>query len=192
MRNLLRVVLSGIFLGISAGCAVMTSQHEVGLKPCKLKAEKLNGAWYNNETVCWIDVKEPDLGIIRVAFVEHKNDDFVLKKFDVRLRQGKEFVFGNCLYQDVTDKKDIDKKYVDTWFWFVLDYNRSKMVIFFPKAELFKELVKKGKLKGNIDDNDVIITEPTEAITKFVESNGKDGNLFNWKDPAVFIRLINK
>lgn len=190
MKKLLGLVL----LGILTGCTSVTSQNQLGTKATKLNPADWEGIWSNGkDQVFYIKVKDTEKGILRIAVVADKKDDFKLYKFDVAIKEGESLKFCNILVKDIVDKEEDelkDQEYADSYYWVLLENKNDNLMIYFPNAKQIEELIASGKLKGAKKKNAVILQGSSEDMTKFVESS-KNGELFYWKEPMPLIKILN-
>ena len=188
--------LSGLLLiaVILSGCVSITSKHQLGTKAVELDADKWNGIWSNGkDQVFYFKVKDAKKGILRIAIVADKKDDFKLYKFDAVVRQGDSLKFLNILVKDVVDKDEEelkDKDYADSYYWVLVEDKNDHIMIFFPNSEKIAELIKSGKLKGVKKKSTLILQGSSEEVTKFVESK-KNAELFQWKEPMPLRKIAN-
>lgn len=178
---------------VLSGCSTLTSLNPVGTDPLQIEKDDWEGVWYGGGgdlkivMVCFVMVKNKDKGILRVAFIrEHKDEkkkDFVVKKLDIQLRQSKSALFGNFPLKDYpkdyANDYEISEINEESYVWFMIKRSEDSIVIKLPDPHEFEELVKEEKLKGKIEEKSIVITEPTDKITEFIDSSETD-KLFGW------------
>jgi len=180
-----------------SGCSTLTSLNPVGANPLQIEKDDWEGFLYaggkgRDVVFCFVMVKNKDNGTLRVAFIqEHKNEkrkDFTVKKLDIQLRQSKSAVFGNFLFKDYAKEDEINEINEESYVWFMIKHSGDSIVIQLPDPHKFEELVKEEKLKGNRESNCIVISEPTDKITEFIDSSETD-KLFGWHK-LTFRRIV--
>lgn len=191
MKKIVGLFLMGIFL---SGCVAVTSQNQLGTKVTKLEPGDWDGVWSNGkDQVFYVKVKDAEKGILRVAAVEYKKDDFKLHSFDAMIKEGDNLKFANILVKDIVDKDEDELKdleYADSYFWMLIENKNDNIMLFFPDAKKIEELIAAGTLKGLKKKNAFILQGSSEDLTKFAESS-KTGELFYWKEPLPLIKILN-
>lgn len=140
-----------------AGCDSATSRQPVGDKVAKLDKAELDGVWEafgpdkpedkdpdEQKTKLSIRVKDAALGII--SFAELK-DGGAPEYQDVMLRETPVGMVGNL-------KRPKDPEYD---FVRVLKYGGDHLLVYLPDIRFIQGLVKRGDIKGVIDDGSVLI-----------------------------------
>lgn len=201
MKTINCLIFSLVVALFLSGCDVVTSLNPVGTNPIQIQKDDWEGVWYSGVEkggmVFYVWVKDKDKGILRFGVVkeDEKEKDFTLMKLDVQLRKGKSSVFGNILFKQMGNGEEtelVEKSYL----WFMIENAGDSIVIHVPNANIFKELVKDGKHKGEAVSSKagwvgfVVICEPTEKITDVIESYDDSGKLFNWKSPIMLRRIM--
>jgi len=197
-----------VVLFFLSGCSAVTSLNPVGTNPIQIQKDDWEGCWCSGvekeEMFLFVWVKDKDKGVLRIGVVAEVKEekDLILMKFDVQLRQGKSSVFGNILFKEFAQgdaKEDETNELLEkSYFWFMIKNVDGSIVIYLPNAVTFKELVKEGKLKGETVKNssnkfasdDIVICEPTDKITQFIDSYDYSGKLFDWESPLTFWRIV--
>ena len=186
-----------------SGCSTVTSLNPVGTNPLQIEKDDWEGVWCSGageeKGVFFIWVKDKDKGILRIGVVkeDEKEEDPTLVKFDVQLRQGKSSVFGNILFKELFFKeKEMNELIGKSYLWFRIKNVGGSIVIHVPNDNNFEKLVREGKLKGKkvpfqkyaLDY--IVICEPTDRITEFIDSYDDSGKLFEWKSPETYRRIV--
>ena len=202
MKSINCFMFSLIVLFFLSGCSTVTSLNPVGTNPLQIEKEDWEGVWCSGaeeeKGVFFIWVRDKDNGILRMGYVEEdkREKDLTLIKFDVQLRKGKSSVFGNILHKEIDKEKDINELLEKSYLWFMIMNVDGSIIIYKPNAITFKELVEEGKLKGETVSSskrygsDIVLFEPTDKITEFIDSHDDSGKLFEWKSPWTFRRIV--
>ncbi len=205
--NCLIFVLAVMFL--LSGCSTLTSLNPVGTNPLYVEEDDWAGVWYSDgvsygssikePVVCFVMVKDKDKGTFRVAFIQgHKDQDmkyFIVRKLDVQLREGRSGIYGNILLKDYAKEDQIYEINEDTYVWFKVERSEDSIFIQLPDPRKVEELGKQGKLDAKIgighgccSGGNIVISEPTQRITEFIDSTEPD-QLFGWHT-LTFRRLV--
>ena len=182
-KILLLILASAVLMG----CPVV-SKNMVGLEDYKLDAQKINGTWINDEGAMLIKALDPDKGIIKIIFLEDKENIETVK---VKIMKGKSWLYFNMLPEK--NSKDIE------YLWGRIQINDNRIIFWHTSNEAFTKAIKERKIKGTIDKkkqengklsfntSTVILTDSANNIINLVESSEK--SFFLWDEPVVVIKL---
>ena len=169
------------------GCPVV-SKNIVGLEDYKLDAQKIDGTWINDEGAMLIKVIEPDKGIIKIIFLEDKEN---IESVNVKIMKGKAWLYFNILPDE--DSKDIE------YIWGRIQINENRLIFWYTSEDAFTKAIKKKKIKGVIEKtkqesgklsfniSTAILTDSAKNIISLVESSDK--SYFVWDEPTFVIKL---
>ncbi len=178
-----------LILGLTmlTGCPVV-SKNMIGLEDYKLDAQKINGTWINDEGAMLIKTIDPDKGVIKIIFLEDKED---IETVRVKIMKGKSWLYFNILPEK--DSKDIE------YLWGRIQINDSRIIFWHTSNEAFTKAVKEKKIKGVIektkqesgklsfDTSTTVLTDSAKNIIDLVESSDK--TYFIWDEPTFVIKL---
>ena len=72
--------------------------------------------------------------------------------------------------------------------WARIDNNGKRIILWLPEVEQFQQAVQDGRLPGTVkEDKDVMLAPLAPAQLELI--NSPAGNLLNWSEPAVFVRI---
>ncbi len=146
------------------------------------KEEDWKGVWLNKEATVSIKVVDGCNGLIKIAWVDWKDNEAKLECFEVQLRKSEKWVFGNV--------KDPDGNSKNLYLWAPIKLSGDMLIYWRPIAEKFKELGKSGKLPCREEGkSDCILGDLSPEHLKIITSQS-EGPLFDWEDPFVFVRII--
>ncbi len=181
-------MLSLVFiLAMLTGCPVV-SKNMIGLEDYKIDAQKINGTWINQDGAMLIKTLEPEQGIIKIIFLEDKEDVETLK---IKIMKGKSWLYFNVLPEE--SEKELE------YIWGRIEIEEGRIIFWHAANDAFAEAVKKRKIKGKIDNkkqisgemsfetSTIILTDSAKNIINLVESSEK--TYFVWDDPTVIIKL---
>ncbi len=172
------------------GCPV-TSKNIVGLQEFKLDAQKIDGTWISDEGAMLIKTIDPDKGIIKITFLEDREN---IQSAKMKIMKGKSWLYFNLL----PEKESKDDDYV----WGRLQINDNKIIFWHTASENLTKAIEEGKIQGTIKKekqedgkysfttSTVILTDTAANIVKLVETSDK--SYFLWDEPAVFIKLTKQ
>ena len=175
-----------LVLAVLMGCPVV-SKNIVGLEEYKLDAQKIDGAWINDEGAILIKAIDPEKGVIKIVFLEDKEKIEILM---MKIMKGNSWLYFNILS---------DKDSEDNYIWGRLEVKDNKLIFWHASNEAFTKAIKDRKIKGTIeekkqengklsfDTSTVILTDSAKNIINLVESSDK--SFFLWDEPVIFIKL---
>src|SRR5262245_35768113 len=90
------LLLSVVALGSLASCASVVSKKIVGDTPAELKPEDWEGTWMTpDKHVLHLRVKDAAKGLVEAAWVEEKNESFVMETHELQIRKQGEWLWAN-------------------------------------------------------------------------------------------------
>ncbi len=169
----------------TVGCSSVTVKAPFGEPVSGNVTEQMAGAWEFNGQVLHIAAK--DEATVRVALVEYKDGQFVLKQFDAAVREldARRYVFIH--------EEDADGGY--TFGHLVLQARHDHMIVYGPDVKLFEQLVSDGEIAGTNDRNNNAVKVKLDATHAQLEerlSAGDHAKYFNQENPAVLVRIGKK
>ncbi len=176
-----------LFAAMLTGCPVV-SKNIVGLEDYTLDAQKIDGTWINQDGAMLIKTLDAEKGMIKVIFLEDKED---IETAKIKIMKGKKWLYFNMLPED----GDKEPEYL----WGRISIEDNRIIFWHTANDPFAEAVKKRKIKGTInktkdisgkvsfETSTVILTDSAKNIINLVETSDK--NYFVWDDPTVFIKL---
>lgn len=185
MENPLSFVFFVAAACLLSSCANVASKEPLGDAPAKLDTEEWNGTWITpQKTVLHVMVKDPEKGILTVAYVDsdQKTKGFKLKSHEVQVRSSGNWLWGNS--------KDPE---TGAWLFCRMQMNEHQMACWMPDRELCESWVSAGKLKGdlemkkNVAPGTLILDLPSDTV-KAITSGSLPGFL-TMEHPFVFARL---
>jgi hypothetical protein len=177
-----------LFVAMLTGCPVV-SKNIIGLEDYKLDAQKINGTWINDDGAMLIKALEPEKGIIKIIFLEDKEN---IETAKMKIMKGKLWLYFNMLPEE-GDSKDAE------YIWGRIQINDNRIIFWHASNDAFAKAVNERKVKGTIDKkkqidgklsfetSTVILTDSAKNIINLVESAEK--NYFVWDEPTVVIKL---
>lgn len=176
-----RCFITVLFLSLLVGCANVFSTQPIGLKPYQIKEEDWKGVWFNKDAAVSIKVVDGCNGVIKVAWVEWKDNEAKLECHEVQLRQFDKWIFGNV--------KDTDANGKGLYLWAPIKLSGDQLIYWRPDAEKFRALGKQGKLPCREEgENDCILGDLSPEHLKIMTSQ-TEGPLYEWDEPLVFLRI---
>jgi hypothetical protein len=174
--------ISVLLLFLLTGCANVFSTQPIGDKPYQIKEEDWKGVWFNKDATVSIKVVDGCNGVIKIAWVEWKDNEAKLEYYEVQLRQFEKWVFGNVKDTDVNGK--------GLYLWAPIKLSGDQLIYWRPNAEKFRALGKNGKLPCREEGKtDCILGDLSPDHLKIMTSQ-TEGLLYEWDEPVVFVRII--
>ena len=167
------------------GCSTVTVQQPFGQPASAGVTEKLNGAWQMNDQI--IHMAAVDGETVRLAGVEFEDGKYKLNELDARIREldGRHYVFVKG------ENADDDYSFVRM----VLQEKADTIVVYAANVEKFAELVRDGKLKGEVkrDKQSTSVKLASEKPELEATMTGEGAaELFNTENPMVLRRVGSK
>jgi hypothetical protein len=167
----------------------VTSHQIVGETPAKLEAEAWEGTWMTpDKHVLHLRVKDADQGVIEAAWIEEKNDQFVMEANELLIRQQGDWLWANL--------KDEDSG--DFLFGRITQPDDERLLSWPAHAQGFAEAVRRGKLQGELVKNaqgkesgNVKLSALTDANLESIQ-RGEITEAFLWDRPLVLMKLTSK
>ena len=187
MMKTVRIFSLILISAMVTGCPVV-SKNIVGLEDYKLDAQKIDGTWINQDGAMLIKTLEPDKGIIKIIFLEDKEDVETAK---IKIMKGKSWLYFNILPEEGEKEPE--------YLWGRIEIEEGRIIFWHASNEAFAKAVKERKIKGIIDKkkqlngklsfetSTVILTDSAKNIVNLVELSEK--TYFVWDDPTVIIKL---
>lgn len=186
----------GLYLLLSVtGCSDVVSKHIVGNEPSVLHPEEWDGIWISEENALISRVRDPEQGIIQIAWIDDENDGFQMHTLTCKILKGNEWQFWNVI---ATDNEPVDEYYS----WGRIEKDKMEIVLWIPDVEAFKEAVEKQKIQGEIEKYEsddfffkistekVKLHDTSHKIVEFLETNTRDSYFF--QEEALLLRKLGK
>jgi hypothetical protein len=165
------------------GCSAVYSTGPFGEKPWNIEGEiaEWEGTWIYPDGALTVAVTDGSSGLLKVAWVEKKGgNDLKFESVDVSLREAGGWAFASM--------KEKEQPGQDRYLWARIKKDERMIVLWTPKVDAFRELVKAGRLPGNLSGDNVLlgklISPQFDLITG--ETNRV---LFKWDEPIVFFKM---
>jgi hypothetical protein len=180
-------VIAALIVGFGlASCASVVSKTVIGDKPAELKAEDWEGTWMSpDKHVVHIRVKDAANGVLEVAWIEEKNEHFVLESHEMIIRE-----HGNWLW---TNLKEGDG---GTYLFGRVSKPKDDQILgWSASAPGFVEAVRGAKIKGELmkkpdgtESGSVLLEGLGEADLDAIQK-GEIKDLFVWDHPLVLMKV---
>lgn len=167
------------------GCSSVSVKQPFGQPASEGITQKLSGAWQLDEQV--VHIATVDGETVRIALLEYDEGVFELKQMDAIVREvnGMHFVFIRG------EKPGDDYGFAQL----VAKGKADNLVVYGPNVEMFAELVRDGKLNGEVvRDKHATNVNLADAKTQLEELIGGEngGSYFKTDSPLVLRRVGQK
>lgn len=177
------VVLSSL-----VSCASVVSKKAIGDTPAELKSEDWEGAWMTpDKHVVHLRVKDAAKGVLEAAYIEEKNEKFVMETHELLLRKEGEWLWANM-------KEGDEGTYL---FGRITEPDDEQILAWWANPPGFADAVRRGRLKGELMKNpegkesgSVLLGGLTKADMQAIE-RGEIKDAFAWDHPLVLMRLTS-
>lgn len=172
-----------------SSCSSVVCHQIVGSTPAKLEAKAWNGTWMTpDKHVLHLRVKEADKGVIEAAWIEEKNDQFVMETHELLIRQHGDWLWANLK----------DEDHGDFLFGRITEPDDERLLSWSAHAPGFAEAVRSGKLQGEVVKNaqgkesgHVKLAALSDANLESIQ-RGDIKEAFLWDRPLVLMKLTSE
>ncbi|MBM4142681.1 MAG: hypothetical protein FJ225_03675 [Lentisphaerae bacterium] len=166
---------------LAGGCSAVYSPVPLGDKPVNIEGERgeWEGTWMHADGAMTVKVMDGPNGVLKVGWIEDKQDDLKHETASVFLRNGAGWTFASIRPQDETN----ENRYV----WARIEKKARLAILWGPDVKKFKALVQDGRLPGEVDGSDVVLGSLTSNHLALIASE-TNGVLFYWDEPFVLIK----
>jgi hypothetical protein len=182
MRSAGTLLISLLILALS-GCTAVYVAEPIGEKPCKIEAQEWEGTWLHKDGTLTMKVMDGEKGLLKIAWVEPKEETLALESLEVQLWESGSWVFANTK-EDSADEAG--------YLWARIKQDGKQVVIWLPDEAKFKVLVEQGKLPGRIERDGDVILDRLEPQHLSLITGEQEGVLFAWDQPVVLIRYTRE
>jgi len=161
------------FLLLAIGCT-LPSKNLVGLQEFRLDPQQIDGTWINSDGAVALKVIEPDKGILRMIFLEDKEQPEI---FTMKIMKGKSWLYFNLL----PEKNRAEK----IFYWGKVHIEENKILAWYPSDDAFLKAIAEGKLSGTIKPP--CLTDTAQNIIEVAESS--ENVFFQWEEPMFLIKF---
>lgn len=185
----INLLLAAAVISMMTSCTSVVSKTAVGSSPAELDAEKWEGTWMTpDKHVVLLRVKDAAKGLIEVAWVEVKNDSFVMESHELHVRQHGGWLWANM-------KEGDGGTFL---FGRISEPDDDQILGWVANPPAFAEAVRSGTLKGELmkkpdgkESGSVLLEGLTEANLDVIQS-GAVKDAFVWDRPLVLMKLTSK
>ncbi|MFZ4764886.1 MAG: hypothetical protein ACOYMN_08010 [Roseimicrobium sp.] len=168
-----------------ASCANVVSKKAVGDTPAELKAEDWEGTWMTpDKHVVHLRVKDAAKGELEAAWVEEKDEKFVMETHELLIRKHGEWLWANMQGDDGM-----------FLFGRITEADDDRILAWGAHPPGFAEAVRSGKFRGELLKNadgketgSVRLEALSDADLQALE-RGEIKDAFAWDHPLVLVRL---
>ena len=169
-------------------CASVVSKTAIGDTPAELKAEDWEGTWMTpDKHVVHLRVKDAAKGVLEAAYIEEKNEKFVMESYELLIRK-----HGDWLWASM--KEGDDGTY---FFGRMAEPDNEQILAWSANPPGFAGAVRNGKLKGELltnpdgkESGSVLLEGLTDADMQAIE-RGEIKDAFAWDHPLVLVKLTS-
>ena len=166
---------------LAGGCSTAYSTHPIGDAAVDIESQRdaWAGTWSNGEASLTVQVVDGAKGILRIGWIEDKDDTLKLMTGEVFLRSAGDWMFASMRPAEKPD----EARYV----WARIKRSGRTVTVWFPDVKKLRALVQAGKVRGELAEKD--ITFPPLDTRELAEmASEKNGVLFEWETPLVLHR----
>jgi len=187
------LIAMSLVVSLLIGCSTVTTKQPIGTEPYSPSKQEWEGTWLSDDEIIIIMVIDEKKGIIKLAWIEDKDPDFKLETVTCKLMKSQNGMYINALN---IPGEDFGGYYI----WGKIQIKNDKIIIWPPLFEAFKSAYEENKVKalvekrqnqktGLLEISDIKLTDEPSKILLVIENNNK---YFDWENPIVLVRLIEK
>jgi len=154
------------------GCTI-PSKNLVGLEEYKVDPQQIDGTWINSDGAVALKAIEPDKGIVRMIFLEDKEQPEI---FTIKIMKGKSWLYFNLLPEKNRAENSV--------YWGKVHIEENKIIAWHPSDDAIIRAIAEGKLSGTIKP--ACLTDTAKNIIDIVESS--ENVFFRWEEPMFLIK----
>jgi len=206
-RLLITLLLAATLLG---GCNAVLVEAPIGDAVVTLDPATWQGTWVNDDVVILTTVLDSEKGLLQAAWVERgaEGEGARFESVSGTVRQTGDMIFlsmkkeaaedwGTTTAPDsevaataATPAPLTDVALATEYTWARIDNNGKRIILWLPDVEQFQRAVQDGRLPGTVrEDEDVMLAALAPAQLALI--NSPAGNLLDWSEPTVFVRIGN-
>ena len=186
-------MLTLLAAALLSGCGSVMVSQPMGERPVVLDPENWEGTWASDEIVMLTTVLDSQAGVLQAAWLERYEEGARFETVTGEVRQTGDWYFLSMAHEP---PKTDDEPETDAvagppeYLWARIDNNGRRAIIWWPDLEQFREAVQEGRIAGQVkEDSDVLLGTLDAAQIESI--NSPSGNLMNWAEPLVLIRIGN-
>jgi len=170
----------------------VVSKYPIGIENFKTSSNAWNGTWLSEDEVIKIKVIDEPNGIIKLAWIESKDNDLTFKSITCKIKKGKSGLYLNVIEMP-------DGELTDYYFWGKIKKENQKIIFWQPSVDAFKKAHEAKKINAIIEKTDpdksgkqrvkfVKLTDDPEVVLDLIEN--KSSEYFDLENPIVLMRII--
>ena len=160
-----------------AACDSVTTDGPIGT-PVAIDASQWEGIWLHEESAITIRVVDAAAGELESAWIETKNDGLVMERQRGQIRQAGQWQFAVMPAEGEADTQ--------RYFLARALMEDGRLILWTANPAAFRAAVETGRLPGTVEDDDVRLPAPDDALVEKLIADGP--TLFDWESPLVLIR----
>lgn len=170
-------------------CSSVVSKNLIGSTPAELDSEEWEGTWMTpDKHVVHLRVKDSAKGVLEAAYIEEKNDKFVMESHELLVRKHGDWLWVNM-------KEGDDGTFL---FGRITEPDDDQILAWSANPPGFADAVRSGKLKGELMKNPDGKESGSVRIEGLNDANldaiqrGEIKDAFAWEHPLVLIKLTSE
>lgn len=190
------VLLAALLLG---GCEAVLTQQPMGDQVVTLDAATWEGTWLGKEIVMVTTILNAEEGRLQAAWLERSSEGARFESATGTVRQSGDWLFLNMEAQQFEEDPPATGADAATdagapaarpaeFLWGRVSNDGRQVLLWWPAVEPVRQAVADGRLPGTAAEEEDVVLGPLDAAQMEL-LNAPAGNLLNWSEPLVFVRI---
>jgi hypothetical protein len=183
------LTLSSALLLSACGSVLVTQP--MGENSVVLDPAAWEGTWASDELVMLTSVLDSKKGVLQAAWLERYEEGARFETVTGTVRQTGDWYFLSMKHEPAKTSEEAESTTSEEppeYVWGRIENNGRRAVLWWPDLEQFRQAIREGRLPGRIkEDEDVVLGTLDAAQMEAI--NSPSGNLMNWTEPLVFVRI---
>ncbi len=188
-RSNFRLMLAALAAALLAGCGALTEQPLPAVPLADAERARFDGAWVGDPPDEVVSIRVSCDGVGHVASLEWDDGAFRMERTEAVFSEGRK---GGAKSRFISLRlADKGGKPAKQPMYLLLKYrfqNDDTLVLWGANPEPFAAAIRAGRLHGQVDRYDNVITSPPQTVLDFID-DPDDVRLFAYAQPMVWHKV---
>ncbi len=188
MKQIARILFMALAPLALAACYVVSTPEPLGETPVALDPAEWDGVWGYKDGAVHVKTRDAAAGFLCAAQVEFHDGAPTLTSTLLYVRETGDLLFASMAEEPENAASAPGAK---RYLWGVLKKDGDTAILWGPDHEAFGRFVTGKRLPGALEDKNVRL-EKLNSEQQNLIAGAAAGELFAWREPAVFTRVSKK